>query len=401
MILVIICICNNLSHFFKKRLKYSPMQNNERTKASQKITLIGALVDFLLAIFKIIAGILGNSSALIADGIHSFSDLLSDGVVLYAAKHANEAADEDHPYGHRRFETVATLGLAMILAIVGIGIVVDAFWRLNNPSVLTHDTLLLSIVALSIFSKEVLFWATIKIAKTHKSDMLKANAWHHRSDALSSIVVLVGIFGSLNGYPYLDSIAAIIVGLMIMMIAWNLGSNATKELVDTSIDVKQVAQLKKTIGMISGVNNVHSLRTRKIGHAISADVHVQVDPFLSVSEGHIISVSVERVAKQCLDDLDDVTVHIDPEDDETAAPCEHLPERAVALGILNKALFNNKCDGEIQRIQLHYLDGKIHVDFFLPLSCLSADKSHDEILSKLTEVVGVLPDFGKIKVYFG
>ncbi len=376
------------------------MQNNERTKASQKITLIGAVVDFLLAIFKVISGMLGNSGALIADGIHSFSDLLSDGVVLYAAKHANEEADEDHPYGHKRFETVATLGLAIILAIVGIGIIYDAIERLDNPNVLSHSMLLFGVTVLSILSKELLFWVTIKVAKTYKSNMLKANAWHHRSDALSSVVVLVGIFGSLNGYPYLDGVAAIIVGLMVMAIAWELGLNATKELVDTSIDIEEVEKLRKAIGMISGVNSVHSLRTRKIGHAISADVHVQVDPFLSVSEGHIITISVERVAKECLEDLHDVTVHIDPEDDETAAPCKHLPERAVALGILNKALFNNECDGEIERIQLHYLDGKIHVDFFLPLSCISSDTSHNEILKKLTKMVSVLPDFGNIKVYF-
>ncbi len=376
------------------------MQNNERTKASQKITLIGAVVDFLLAIFKVIAGMLGNSGALIADGIHSLSDLLSDGVVLYAAKHANEEADEDHPYGHKRFETVATLGLAIILAIVGIGIIYDAIERLDNPNVLSHSMLLFGVTVLSILSKELLFWVTIKVAKTYKSNMLKANAWHHRSDALSSVVVLVGIFGSLNGYPYLDGVAAIIVGLMVMAIAWELGLNATKELVDTSIDIEEVEKLRKAIGMISGVNSVHSLRTRKIGHAISADVHVQVDPFLSVSEGHIITISVERVAKECLEDLHDVTVHIDPEDDETAAPCKHLPERAVALGILNKALFNNECDGEIERIQLHYLDGKIHVDFFLPLSCISPDTSRNEILKKLTKMVNALPAFGNIKVYF-
>ncbi|CAC9553002.1 Cobalt-zinc-cadmium resistance protein [uncultured Gammaproteobacteria bacterium] len=377
------------------------MNSHNRKKASQKITLIGAIADFLLSVFKVVAGVLGNSGALIADGVHSFSDLLSDAVVLYAVKHANEEADADHPYGHKRFETVATLGLAIILALVSIGIIYDALGRLSNPSVLAHSALLLSVVALSILSKEALYWYTIKVAKIYKSDMLKANAWHHRSDALSSVVVLVGVFGSLNGYPYLDSMAAIVVGLMVMMIAWKLGSSATKELVDTAIDVEQVEQLRTAIGMISGVNNVHSLRTRKIGHAISADVHVQVDPFLSVSEGHIISVSVERVAKKCLEDLDDVTVHIDPEDDEIAAPCEHLPERAKALGILNKALFGNKCDGEIERIQLHYLNGKIHVDFFLPLSCLSSNTGHNDILKILTKVVEKLPEFGDIKVYFG
>ncbi len=377
------------------------MNKQDRTKASQKVTLVGAVIDFLLAIFKIISGVIGNSGALIADGVHSFSDLLSDGVVWYAAKHSAEAADEEHPYGHERFETVATLGLAIILAIIGTGIIFDAFNRLSSPSELTHSTLLLSAAALSILSKEALYWYTLKVAKTYKSEMLKANAWHHRSDALSSIVVFVGILGGLNGYLYLDSIAAIVVGLMVIYIAWGLGTGATKELVDTSIDAAQVEQLRNAIGMISGVNSVHSLRTRKIGQTISADVHVQVDPFLSVSEGHIISVSVERVARECLENLTDVTVHIDPEDDETAAPCENLPERAQALGILNKALFNNQCDGEIKRIQLHYLDGKIHVDFFLPLSCLSSDKSYDEILEKLTEVVRELPEFGDIKVYFG
>ena len=377
------------------------MNSELRTKASQKITIVGAIVDFLLAIFKVTVGIVGSSGALIADGIHSFSDLLSDGMVFYAAKHSAEEADEEHPYGHERFETVATLGLAIILSIIGTGIIFDAFDRLSNPSELSHSTLLLSVAALSIFSKEVLYWYTLKVAKTYKSEMLKANAWHHRSDALTSIVVFIGILGSLNGYLYLDGVAAIVVGLMVIYIAWELGTGATKELVDTSIDAAQVEQLRNAIGQIGGVNNVHSLRTRKIGHRISADVHVQVDPFISVSEGHIITVSVERVAKDCLEDLHDVTVHIDPEDDETSAPCENLPERAEALGILNKALFNNKCDGEIKRIQLHYLDGKIHVDFFLPLSCLSSDKSYDEILDKLTEVVRELPEFGDIKVYFG
>ena len=376
------------------------MQSNNRTRASQKVTIIGAIIDFLLAIFKVIVGVLGNSGALIADGIHSFSDLLSDGVVLYAAKHSAEEADDEHPYGHERFETVATLGLAIILVIIGIGIIYDAFERLFNPSELSYNALLLSVAALSIFSKEALYWYTIKVAKAYKSDMLKANAWHHRSDALSSVVVFIGILGSLNGYLYLDGAAAIVVGFMVIYIAWELGLGATKELVDSSIDSDQVENLRDSIGRISGVNSVHSLRTRKIGRLISADVHVQVDPFLSVSEGHIISVSVERVAKECLEDLNDVTVHIDPEDDETVAPYESLPERAEALGILTKALFNNKCDGEIERIQLHYLDSRIHVDFYLPLSCLESNKSSDEILNKLHETVDALEGFGKIKVYF-
>ncbi|CAC9587729.1 Cobalt-zinc-cadmium resistance protein [uncultured Gammaproteobacteria bacterium] len=380
---------------------FETVNPTSRTKATQKITIIGAIVDLSLAILKIIAGVIGNSGALIADGIHSFSDLLSDGIVLYASKHSQEDADEDHPYGHQKFETVATLGLAVILALVGVGIIFDGFDRLNNPAALTHINLLLGVAGISIFTKEMLYWYTLKIAKTYNSDMLKANAWHHRSDALSSVVVFAGVLGTTLGFIYLDAVAAIVVGLMVIYIAWELGTNATKELVDTSIDTDQIEKLRYALGQISGVNNVHSLRTRKIGHTISADVHVQVDPFLSVSEGHMISVSVERVAKECLENLTDVTVHIDPEDDEMIAPFKNLPERAEALGILTKALFNNKCDGEIDRIQLHYLDGKIHVDFYLPLSCLVDDKSHQEILIKLKQTVENLVVFGHIKVYFG
>jgi cation diffusion facilitator family transporter len=376
------------------------MNLENRKQDSQKITIIGAIVDFILAIFKIIAGILGGSGALIADGIHSFSDLLSDGLVLYATKHSQEDADENHPYGHQKFETIATLGLAVILALIGVGIIFDGFDRLNNPANLTNINLLLGVAGISIFSKEMLYWRTLQIAKQYNSDMLKANAWHHRSDAMSSVVVFAGILGATFGFIYLDAIAAIIVGLMIIYIAWELGSNAIKELVDTSIDTDKIKKLRYALGQISGVNNVHSLRTRKIGHTISADVHVQVDGFLSVSEGHIISVSVERVAKKCLEQLTDVTVHIDPEDDELIAPYENLPERAEALGMLTKALFDNKCDGEINKIQLHYLAGKIHIDFYLPLSCLKNEKSYDEILNKLTKTVDELCGFGDIKVYF-
>ena len=181
---------------------FTSMDSHKRAQASQNITIIGAIIDLALGVFKIIAGMLGNSGALIADGIHSFSDLLSDGVVLYAAKHSSEEADDEHPYGHERFETIATLGIAIILAIIGAGIIYDALERLFNPSELSHNTLLLSVAALSIFSKEALYWYTLKVANTYKSEMLKANAWHHRSDALSSIVVFIGILGSLNGYLY-------------------------------------------------------------------------------------------------------------------------------------------------------------------------------------------------------
>jgi cation diffusion facilitator family transporter len=378
------------------------MQSNNRTKASQKVTIVGALIDFLLSIIKIILGFIGQSGALIADGIHSFSDLLTDWVTWYAAKLSGEAPDADHPYGHERFETVATLGLSIFLAIVGTIIIFDGFGRFSNPNALKHEYWLIAAAALSILSKEALYWYTVKVAKDINSDLLKANAWHHRTDAFSSVVVVIGIVGAANGYFFLDSVAAIIVGVLIIYIGWQLGFEATKELVDTSIDQEDIKALRIALSEIKGVNSVHTLRTRKVGHKKSADVHVQVNPFLSVSEGHIISVSVERVAKECIEELDDVTVHIDPENDEEKedAPYKDLPERAQALKIISQSLKLENVKYSIEKTQLHYLEGEILVDFFLSADYLK-NQELAHIKSELSNALEKLPDFGEVKVYFG
>ena len=377
------------------------MQSNNRTKASQKVTIVGALIDFLLSIIKIILGFIGQSGALIADGVHSFSDLLTDWVTWYAAKLSGDAPDADHPYGHERFETVATLGLSIFLAIVGTIIIFEGFGRFSNPNELRHENWLIAAAALSVLSKEALYWYTVKVAIDINSDLLKANAWHHRTDAFSSIVVVIGIIGAANGYFFLDSVAAIIVGILIIYIGWQLGFEATKELVDTSIDQEDIKALRVALSEIKGVNSVHTLRTRKVGHKKSADVHVQVNPFLSVSEGHIISVSVERVAKECIEELDDVTVHIDPENDEEKedAPYKDLPERAQALKIISQSLKLENVNYNIEKTQLHYLEGEILVDFFLSADYLK-NQELNNIKSELSAALEKLPDFGEVKVYF-
>ena len=377
------------------------MQSNNRTKASQKVTIVGALIDFLLSIIKIILGFIGQSGALIADGVHSFSDLLTDWVTWYAAKLSGDAPDADHPYGHERFETVATLGLSIFLAIVGTIIIFEGFGRFSNPNELRHENWLIAAAALSVLSKEALYWYTVKVARDINSDLLKANAWHHRTDAFSSIVVVIGIIGAANGYFFLDSVAAIIVGILIIYIGWQLGFEATKELVDTSIDQEDIKALRVALSEIKGVNSVHTLRTRKVGHKKSADVHVQVNPFLSVSEGHIISVSVERVAKECIEELDDVTVHIDPENDEEKedAPYKDLPERAQALKIISQSLKLENVNYNIEKTQLHYLEGEILVDFFLSADYLK-NQELNNIKSELSAALEKLPNFGEVKVYF-
>ncbi|MCW8847600.1 MAG: cation diffusion facilitator family transporter, partial [Sedimenticola sp.] len=264
-----------------------------RYKAIQRVTVVGVVVNLVLAVSKTTIGFLAQSQSLVADGIHSLSDLLSDALVFFAARHAHHGPDEAHPYGHGRFETAGTLGLGLLLALVAIGITWDAVERLFSPDALLHPKpIALYAAAFSIVANEWLYHYTARVARRIKSDLLQANAWHHRSDALSSIVVLVGVAGTMAGLPYLDAIAAIGVGLMIARIGWDLSWPAFQELVDEGLDEDRLDRIREIIGQIGGVQDIHMLRTRRIGGEATVDVHILVEPWLSVSEGHMIGQTV-------------------------------------------------------------------------------------------------------------
>jgi cation diffusion facilitator family transporter len=378
-------------------------RRQSRAQAISRTTLIGAVWNILLSIVKIIVGWLGQSQSLIADGVHSLSDLISDVLVWLAGRKANEAPDERHPYGHGRFETLATLGLGILLLVVAIGIAWDAATRLFAPeSLLRPAPITLLAAALSIGIKEWLYWYTLGYAKRVRSDLLRANAWHHRSDAISSIVVLVGVAGTMAGLAYLDAIAAFIVALMIAGVAWGLGWDAIRELVDTALDTKRLDAIRHTIQEVAGVRDIHMLRTRTMGGHAAADVHVLVDPFVSVSEGHLISVMVEQRLKREIDEITDVTVHIDPEDDERAPPTMGLPLRPEALRRLNALWAGIPEAKHLKRVLLHYLDGRIEADVFLPLSDGHGPRADPEGLrDRLQQAAERDPDFKQINVYFG
>lgn len=381
------------------------MSENITTEARyseiKKITLIGSVVDLVLGVVKIFVGIIGSSQALIADGIHSLSDLLTDFIVLYAAKHGSREADEDHPYGHGRIETIFTVALGVALIAVAGGIGYDAAHRLFQPEYLPHPGWLALFVAfVSIVSKEIIYQYTMKVAEKYKSNLLRANAWHSRSDAISSIIVFVGVIGSMAGFNYLDAIAAIGVGLMIVKIGWDLVWSSVQELVDTALDPKRVEEIRTVINSIKDVKALHMLRTRRMGHSALVDVHVQVAPHISVSEGHQISENVRFALLDKIDEVTDVMVHIDPEDDEVVADSCHLPLRAPLLEQLNNCWEGLDQAGKIMDITLHYLDGKIHVVLLLPLSALDADKNPDEINQIFTEAASKLTDISDIKIYF-
>ena len=308
------------------------LTSSQRYKDTIRVTLIGSVVDLLLGVSKIFVGFTAQSQALIADGVHSLSDLVTDVAVLYAAKHSHQEADEDHPYGHGRIETVVTVGLGIALIGVAMGIMIDATQRLFDPnSLLSPGVLALVIASISVVAKEVIYQYTMVIARRYRSNMLKANAWHSRSDAISSIIVVIGIIGSMAGLAYLDAIAAIGVGIMIAKIGWDLAWSSLKELIDTGLEAERVEAIEKSILEVDGVDKLHILRTRQIGADALVDVHIQVDSHLSVSEAHYISEKVRSKLIAEIDEVIDVMVHIDPEDDEHIPEIEELPLRTEML----------------------------------------------------------------------
>lgn len=358
------------------------MQKHERYNTAKKVTLIGAILNALLGFGKCIGGLFFHSHALLADGLHSFSDLLTDAMVVFASKYGSQHADDSHPYGHQRIETAATFFLAMLLIITGFAIAWHSIKELLQHSQQTPKPWALFIALISILINEGLFHYTRQMGQKIKSDLLITNAWHHRSDAASSLVVLLGIIGSLLGYAYLDAIAAIIVGVLIIHMGCTYSWDSIKELVDTAVDAKQIAHIEQVIMNVHGVNKVHQLRTRSMGRDIFVDVHVIVSPFISVSEGHFIAQIVHHELIKQVANVKDVTVHIDPEDDETATPSLLLPNRKAL-----EDLFLNPWKTAYPALGswvIHYLDGKITIDLICTFELNDEAMFHQKIKQDLT-----------------
>ena len=376
--------------------------HGERYRATRNVTLVGSAVDLTLGIAKIIVGLLAHSQALIADGIHSLSDLGTDFMVLWAARHAHRKPDRDHPYGHGRIETVATVALGTVLVAVAAGIAWDSLRRLFEPDLLLQPgPLALTVAIVSVLSKEWIYQYTMRVARRLNSNLLKANAWHSRTDAISSIVVVIGIIGVMLGYPFLDAVAAVVVALLIARIGWGLTWSALRELIDTALDAEEVERIRASIMAVDGVRTLHMLRTRRSGGYAFVDVHILVDPQVSVSEGHQIG---ERVRKRLLadsSDVSDVTVHIDPEDDERNSPCDHLPLREEMLAALARAWEGQALAARVQNVALHYLNGKVHLDLTLPLDAANErDDADQPAILALIETARGLEVVGRVRVVY-
>ncbi len=336
----------------------------ERFAAAQKSTWVSIAINVMLTSFQVVGGFFSHSQALMADGLHSLSDLFSDVLVLYANRHGNRHADADHPYGHARFETAATLILGIFLAVLGVVLLVAAAMRLQHPDALRAvSPLALAIAVLALVAKEGMFRYMLAVAKRVRSQMLVANAWHARSDAASSLVVIVGVAGNLLGYTFFDLLAAAVVGVMIAHMGGKLAFEAMAELIDTGLDADEVEAIRQTLLDVHGVRGLHELRTRRMADNALVDAHIMVDPKISVSEGHYIAESARHAVLK-RHHVMDVMVHIDPEDDLKAKPNAHLPSRPALLEHLAGRL--GMPDLPDNRVVFHYLDGKVDAEIYLP-----------------------------------
>lgn len=284
----------------------------ERAAAASRSTWVSVVVNLVLSTVQIVVGVWAKSQSLIADGIHSLSDLVADFVVLFANHHSQKDADEDHPYGHQRFETAASLVLGLLLLAVGVGMVWSAVVKLENPeSVPQVHSVALWVAGGALVGKELLFRYMLAVAKKVKSSMLVANAWHARSDAASSLVVGVGIAGNLAGYPILDPIAALIVGFMVGKMGWEFGWDAMHDLMDRAVDEQEVQAIRQTLLDTPGVAGVHDVRTRKMGDMVVVDAHLEVDAQITVEEGHDIAVEARQRVMQ-RHRVPNLMTHVDP-----------------------------------------------------------------------------------------
>ena len=291
----------------------------KRESEIARVTLAGSVVNLLLVGLKAVAGVAGHSAAMISDAVHSLSDFVTDIVVLVFVRVSARPQDEDHDYGHGKYETLATLFIGLALAVAAVGIVVSgakklALW-LQGEDLPAPGTLALWAALVSIVSKEILFQYTRFKGKKLDSPALTANAWHHRSDALSSIGAAIGIGGAIllgNRWTVLDPLASIVVGAMLVKVAWDLLGPSFGELTDSSLPADTEAQMLEIIKGVPGVEDPHNLRTRRIGNRIAAEVHIRLDGAQSLEEAHEKATEVERRFREQFGPQSHIIVHMEP-----------------------------------------------------------------------------------------
>lgn len=369
-----------------------------RSRGIQRATLVAILTNSLLTIGQVVIGLFAGAFSLVADAAHTLSDLITDLLVLLAGRRSADPADTNHPYGHGRIETVTTLVLGAVLGAVGVGFLWSSGIRLQDIEALPvlHPAALV-MALLTLAAKEGLFRYTLAAARRLNAPMLEANAWHARSDAASSLVVAAGIGGSLAGYPFLEPLAAAVVGFLILHMGIRLAWKSVRELIDTGLPEEELERLRTTIRETPGVIDLHDMRTRRMADRVLCDAHVQVDPRLTVSEGHRVSDAVYLRVRAAHPEVRDVLVHIDPEDDGElqVVPPGPLPERVEILARMRELL--GPAFAEPRRVQIHYLGQRVEVEIILPSA--PAAEALEMLQSRRKAWLAEHPHYRNIRVF--
>ncbi|MCZ2720536.1 cation diffusion facilitator family transporter [Marinomonas sp. 15G1-11] len=374
-------------------------KNLKEQEIAKKVTLVGAGWDAILGLAKIIAGYLSQSQALIADGIHSLSDLVTDVFVYMAASNSHAAPDEKHPYGHRRFETLTTVFLGLVLIIVALGIALDTMINNSTPTVTWYG---LAAIITTIIVKESIFHYTKKAGEAIGSKMLVANAWHSRSDALSSIAVLAGLGGVYIGWPWADKVASILVAILIGKIAIEMILENIAELVDTAPDKKVIEEITETANSLKNVMKPHDIRARSMAGKIHLDMHIHVPAYISVSEGHYISDKVIHTIKSKHAIVEDVLIHIDPEgvthkgEKKTTA----FHERDQIMADLGFLLRRHSAYLHLEKTRLHYFNSGLEIDLIGNALTVPEGTNLQKLTAGIEQDLSTLPYSNKKSIFW-
>lgn len=296
------------------------MDAAKREKEIRKITVWGAFVNILLSVLKLLAGVLGHSAAMLADGLHSLSDLFSDAIVLVFSRISSKGKDRDHSFGHGKFETFATLVVSLVLLATGAGLMKSGICSiidiLDGKPYARPGYLALAAAVVSIAVKEILYRITVAAGRAAGSPMVVANAWHHRSDAFSSVGSLVGIAGAMflgSRWIILDPLASCCISIVIIVVAVRMALPSVSELLDASLPEDVEAEIRAAVNAVPGVRNVHCLKTRRNGVSDIIDAHILVDPSISIVKAHDISTSVEKALAARFGSETQVSIHVEPD----------------------------------------------------------------------------------------
>jgi cation diffusion facilitator family transporter len=363
-----------------------------------KATLIGALANLLLSAVKFIGGIVGNSTALVADAIHSLSDLLTDAIVIATHKIGKIPADSNHPYGHGRAETIGATIVGGVIILAGIWIAYDVSKAIASGSKLFPTWLAAGAAVFSILVNEGIFHYTRIVGEKINSPAIVANAWHHRSDAISSIAALIGILGAHFGYPIMDPLAGGVVALMILKVGYGILTDGLRDLMDTGLSEDQTQEIQQIIDDIPEVKTFHDLRTRTLGGEIFMDVHILVDTDLTVTEGHAAAEQVRRSLINAFDKVQDVLVHVDGEEDHKLLQI-YPSSRADLKKIVDPMIVSAGITLKRTRIRVHHLKGSTLIEIYLEVDPDKSLREMKPFLEKLKASLKSTDEIDDVRIF--